>query len=278
MGMLDSLGRSIQIFFLRITGQVDKANKIAMKDPVVIRAVYDEEAKKIAAGLNQAADAASTVIHEQEKLKGALTRKREEHSRSERIMQGALAAAKKRSAELQGQGKTAEDIKVDPDFVRHQTAYVDAQSTVNERKQFIAQLERDIAGYDKQLEATKVAMLKLQREQGKLKGEGAEMAMRLIAAQNRERIAALTAGLKLDDSTGQLRQDIRDLVGEAEAKARVTEELAGTSAEDAEEQYLAQAETSVAMDEFASLVGLAEQVETKTRAPDAPAAAAEKLS
>jgi hypothetical protein len=193
-------------------------------------------------------------------------------------MEGALALARKRSAELQGAGKSVEQIKIDPDFMRHQSAYVDSQSTVKEREEYLVQLDRDIEAYQKQVEQSKATMISLQREQGKLQGEAAEMASRMIGAENRKRIASLTAGLSADGGTAKLRADVRDLVGQAEAQARVTEELAGTNANKAEDEYLAYATNSTAQDDFMAQLGLAEKVETRAPASVTTAPEAEKLS
>ncbi|HAU66145.1 MAG: hypothetical protein UT30_C0002G0057 [Candidatus Uhrbacteria bacterium GW2011_GWF2_39_13] len=278
MAFFGSIGRSWKIFWLRITGKVDEANKLMMKDPTTIKAVYAEEGEKIGKMLNQAAEAVATVIHEQEKLKRTKVTKTEELARSKRVMQGAMAAAKKRSTELQTAGKSLEEIKVDPDFMRHQAAYVDSQSTVKEREEYLVQLDRDIETYQKQVEQAKTTMVSLQREQGKLQGEAAEMAARMIGAENRKRIASLTAGLSMDGGTAKLRADVRDLVGQAEAQARVTEELAGTNANKAEDEYLAYATNSVAQDDFLAQLGLAEKVETRPSATVTNALQAEKLS
>ncbi len=278
MAFFGSIGRSWKIFWLRITGKVDEANKLMMKDPTTIKAVYAEEGEKIGKMLNQAAEAVATVIHEQEKLKRTKVLKTEELAKSKRIMEGALAAAKKRSAELQTAGRSIEQIKIDPDFMRHQAAYVDSQSTVKEREEYLIQLDRDVETYQKQIEQAKATMISLQREQGKLQGEAAEMAARMIGAENRKRIASLTAGLSADGGTAKLRADVRDLVGQAEAQARVTEELAGTNANKAEDEYLAYATNSVAQDDFMAQLGLAEKVETRTATPVASAPETERLT
>ncbi|MBI2473139.1 hypothetical protein HYV70_01120 [Candidatus Uhrbacteria bacterium] len=278
MGVFSSLGRSWKIFWLRFSGNVDEANKLMMKDPATIKAVYAEEGEKIGKMLNHSAEAVSAVIYEQEKLKRIKTIKTEELAKSRQRTEGALALAKKRSTELQNAGKSIEQIKADPDFMRHQSAYIDSQPTIKEGEEYLLQLDRDIDAYQKQVDQAKATMISLQREQGKLKGEAAEMASRMIGAENRKRIAKLTAGLSADGGTAKLRADVRDLVGQAEAQARVTEELAGTNANRAEDEYLAYAIKSSADDDFLAQLGLAEKVETRTATPVASAPETERLT
>ncbi len=276
--MLNALGRYFAAFGYLITGRIDKARKALETDPNVIRATFDDIVREKQTRIQEFMSAVATLIRQQEAKKGEKARLEEELKRHRQVMDGAKAMAQRRVTLLQGQGKTPAEIMADPEVLKHQGAYTDVKSTIATKEGRIAQLVTGIATAQGQIDKHKINLERMQREIGELKAEAGDAVARVISATEEKALADMLMGLSTSDRTGERLSSIREVVGQAEAEARVSSELAGTDAAVSESQYLASAHEAQASIEFAALLGLAEQVETKTRVPDAPAAAAEKLS
>ncbi|HLD71188.1 MAG TPA: hypothetical protein VI873_01060 [Candidatus Peribacteraceae bacterium] len=260
--MFRAIGRYFTAFLYLITGRIDRARKTLETDPHVMAASYDDIIREKRARIQQYMGAVSTLMAQQEKKKEELKRLNEEATRLEKIMAGALAAAKKRAAELQASGKSLEDIKHDEAYLKHQGAFRDTSTTLEEKKSRIASLSTDIKGYDGQIANHTLQLQSLQREMEKLKTEAADSVARIISATEQKQLADMLSGLSTDNSSERL-AGIRSAVAEAEAGAKISTKLAGTDAKAAEAEYLVYAETSVADDEFARLVGLSKQVDDR---------------
>jgi len=268
--MFRAIGRYFQAFLYLITGRIDRARKTLEIDPHVMAASYDEIIREKRERIQQYMKAVSTIMAQQEKKKEEVRRLSEETARQEKIMAGALAAAKKRAAELQTAGKSPEEVKHDEAYLKHQGAFRDTSTTLEEKKKRVHDLTGDIKGYDGQVANHTLQLQGLQREMEKLKTEAADSVARIISATEQKELNDMLTGLSSDTSSERL-SGIRAAVAEAEAGAKISSKLAGTDARAAEAEYLVYAETSAADDEFAKLVGLSVQVEDANKADKAVA-------
>lgn len=278
MGMFDSIGWSIKIWFLEMTGRVDEANKLRMKKPVVIRAVFDEALAAKKTKVQEFMKAIAGLMKNQENKKSEKERLNAEVARHEAVMQGARALALKRTKVLQAAGKTNEEILKDPEVLKHQGAYTDMKSTTATKKARITQLEEGIARLQGQIEQHTISLEALHREVQSIVSEADDAVARQIAATQEKELADYLAGLSTKDSSDAMLNQVRDVVKQSEAEAEVASHLAGTGTAVTEANYLAEAAEAEASSEFAELLGLAEKVETSAKAPDAPAPEPEKLS
>lgn len=266
--MFRAIGRYFMAFLYLITGRIDRARKVLESDPHVVAATYDEVIREKRGRIQHYMEAVSTLMAQQEKKKGEVKRLTEESARLDKIMAGALAAAKKRASELQSAGKSQEDIKHDEQYLKHQGAYRDTSTTLAEKKQRIAALEGDIKTYEGQISSHTLQLQGLQRELENLKGEAADSVARIISAKEQKQLSDMLSGLSTDTGSERL-AGVRDAVAEAEAGAKISGKLAGTDAKVAEAEYLSYAESSAADDEFASLVGLSAAKEDAAKGKDA---------
>lgn len=235
------------IKWLKMTGRAEEAAERAMRDKHAIKGAYAQEANKIAEALNSAEDGLSTLMHEASKIEGRLERQRALLSKKERITAAAKRAALNRAKAL----GSAEAAKMDDEYRRHDTNRRSASAEVKTLTETIGQLEGDLAAFKDQIAKGKALYQRLERERQELKGEGAQMVMRLVNAETRKRMQNTFDGIGADRDES-FRAMARNAVGKAEAEADLREELSGMSADQADDEYLADAasyETDSEMDE-----------------------------
>ena len=207
-----------------LTGQLDSARRTLDTNPHVMRAKYDE------------------II-------------RDKTNRIQQYKQ-AVAGLIAQVNELQAQGKTQDEVKLDEDYMRCLAAYNDFNSTLAEKQERINELESDIEDYGNKVKEHKVQLQHLVREIDKLKAEAADAVAEIITAKQEKDIADAFSGIVEDGSEKEL-QDMRKLRQEVKAEARISKEMAGTDAKAQEAEFLEYARTSVSNSEFDTLVGLA---------------------
>ena len=150
--MFKQLWKLLRVMGLALTGRIVEARKVWNTNPHAIRANFEDLIAKARENALARAEAASSTKMQVAKKKAELKKKTEARNKASRIMTGALKAAKARAAELQAEGKTPEEIKQDPDYLRHQSAYTTKREVVGKDEERIAQLERGIAERTKKYE------------------------------------------------------------------------------------------------------------------------------
>ncbi len=260
--MFRAIGRYFTALGYLFTGRIDKARQALETDPNVIRATYDDVVREKKNRIQEFMAAVATLIRQQESKKAEKARLEDELKRHEAVMAGALAMARKRTALLQAQGKTVEEIKADPEVLKHQGAYMDVKSTSEHKRARIEALVAGIARAQEQIDKHKINLERMSREISDLKSEAGDAVARVISAQEEKALADMLSGLSNSDRTGERLASVRDVVSQVEAEARVSSELAGTDAAVTESEYLAHAVESQAADEFSQLLGLSEAVDS----------------
>lgn len=266
--MWKALSRYLSALGYLFTGRIDKARAALETDPNVVRATYDDVIREKKGRIQEYMSAIATLIRQQESKKQEKERLEGELKRKEQVMAGAMSKAKKRLAALGGDQAAA---KADAEFMKWQGAFTDAKTTVEEKRQRIAQLDQDIATAQQRIDKHKLGLETMQREIGKLKSEAGDAVARVISAKEEKEMADMLAGLS-EDGTAERLSSIRDAVGQVEAEARVASELAGTDASATEAELLAEAAEDAAVDSFfAELSGGNTETEvTAPATPDAP--------
>ncbi len=259
--MFGAIWRYFRAVGYLLTGRVDAARKVLDTNPHVVRATYDHIVREKRSRVNQYKDAVATLIAQKEKKVQAVGNLTADIQKLERLKTGALAKAKQRIAELQGGGKSMEEIQHDEDYIRCQSAYQDFNTTLSEKTARIAELEAEIADGTGRIGEHKVQLQHLLREIDKVKEEAADTVADMITAKEEREVADLLTGLSEDRASEELRR-MRDLRQEVKADAQISKELAGTDTRSQEAEFLSYARSQQSQDEFAALVGLAEQEES----------------
>lgn len=249
-----------------LTGQIDSARRVIDQNPHVVRAKYDQIVRDKVNQIHIYKQAVAGLIAQQETKIAKVKTLSEEVANLERLKAGALAKAKQTVENLTKAGKTKEEIHANEDYLKCLSAYNDFSSTLTEKQDHIAELEKDIATYAKGIGDHKVQLQQLLRDVEKLKSEAADAVADLITAKQERDLADMISGIAKDGSAEEL-QRLRQMRQEIRAEARISKEMAGTDTKAQEAEFLEYARKSAASTEFDSLIGLAEKSEPKTPAP-----------
>jgi len=264
--MFGALFRWFKAVGYLLTGQMDSARRVIDQNPHVVRAKYDQIVRDKVNQIHTYKQAVAGLIAQEENKLAKVKQLSEEVNNLERLKAGALAKAKQTVEQLTKAGKTKEEIHATEDYKKCLAAYNDFSSTLTEKQDRIAELERDIAGYAKAIGDHKVQLQQLLREVEKIKSESADAVADVITAKQERDLADMLSGIAKDGSAEEL-QRLRQMRQELKAEARISKEMAGTDTKAQEAEFLEYARRSTASTEFDALVGLAGASEAKTSAP-----------
>jgi hypothetical protein len=264
--MFGALGRWFKAIGYLLTGRIDSARRTLDADPHVLHAKYDAVIREKVNRIHLYKQAVAGLIAQQEQKMAKVKQITDEVTNLERLKAGALAKAKQTVERLKAGGKTDDQIKEDEDYKRCLAAFNDFSSTLAEKKDHIAEVEKDLATYAKSIGDHKVQLQQLLREVDKLRAETHDAVADIITAKQEKEIADMLAGIA-QDGTAQELQNMRQLRQEIRAEARISRELAGTDTKVQEAEFLEYARRTAASTEFDSLVGLGSKPATETPTP-----------
>jgi len=264
--MFGALFRWFKAVGYLLTGQMDSARRVIDQNPHVVRAKYDQIVRDKVNQIHTYKQAVAGLIAQEENKLAKVKQLSEEVNNLERLKAGALAKAKQTVEQMTKAGKTKEEIHATEDYKKCLAAYNDFSSTLTEKQDRIAELERDIAGYAKAIGDHKVQLQQLLREVEKIKTESADAVADVITSKQERDLADMLSGIAKDGSAEEL-QRLRQMRQELKAEARISKEMAGTDTKAQEAEFLEYARRSTASTEFDALVGLAGASEGKTATP-----------
>lgn len=169
------------------------------------------------------------------------------------IKEGAQAAMQKRVDTLRGAGKSKDEILGDTEFLKHKAAFEDASSTLTEVKARFDEKDGDLKAKEKQIAQFKAELQQMQRQNDSLREEKQEALADVAIAQQQEAINATLNGIPQDTADQDL-QKARDARKRVSNRAKISAELAGNDAKNAESEYLQYAEKNKANKELDSLL------------------------
>ncbi len=245
-----------------LTGQIDSARRVIDANPHVVRAKYDQIVRDKVAQIQTYKQAVAGLIAQQENKMAKVKQLTDDVQQLERLRAGALGKAKQMVDQLTKQGKAKEEIQQSEDYKKCLAAYNDFSTTLAEKQDHIAGLEKDLAAYAKAIGDHKVQLQQLLRDVEKVKAEAADAVADVITSQQEKDLADMLSGIAKDGSAEEL-QRLRQMRQELKAEARISKEMAGTDAKAQEAEFLEYARKSAASSEFDALIGLGEKAETK---------------
>lgn len=257
--MFRAVWRLFRAFGYLITGKFDKARMALMQNPNVMQANYDEVIRDKVGRLGTYKSAVAGLISQQEAKTDTLKALTNDVQKQEQLKAGAAAKAKGIVAK---HGGNAEAIKNDPEYMKCQAAYRDFSSTLEEKQKRITDIETDLHRLGISIQTHKNSITGLLREVDALKAEKHEAVAEVISAKEEKEIADMLSGISEDKSAKEL-QELREVRRLARADARVSREVAGVTAKQAEDEFLNYAQVSVVDNEFDKLIGLPAPTETK---------------
>ena len=265
--MFKAVGRWIKAVGYLLTGQIDAARRTLDTNPHVVRAKYDEIITAKLSSIHQYKQAVAGLIAQKENKVSKVKTLTEEVEKLERLKAGSLAKAKQTVEKLKAAGKPMEEIKHDEDYLRCLSAFNDFSSTLNEKQDRIAELEKDVEEYSQRVGEHKVQLQSLMRDIENLRAESHDAVAEMITAKEEKEIADTLSGIAKDGTSEEL-QRMRQLRQEIKAEATISKELAGTDTKVQEAEFLEFARQSTATNEFDALIGLADSVESANPVED----------
>ena len=259
--MFKALGRLFKSFIYLITFQLNKISEVWGSSPGAIAASYDDIKSQHTKSIHQVKRAVASIMGVQEKKKARLKQLEEDIEKQKKLMAGAQAMGKKRVAQLQSQGVAPEAIMQDAEYVKCGSAFKDFMSTAEAKTEEAEQLADEIDENDKQLADYEAQLHEMVRELKQIDQEKSSTIADVTIAKQQAEANDLIAGISRSSSTEE-RQRLQDMRQRLKAEAKISAKLAGADADRAEKEFLEYAETEVATDEFAKLMGLAAEAET----------------
>lgn len=254
--MFRALGRWISAIGYLITGNLDAARRALDVNPHVVRAKYDEIIVEKTKRIQQYKQAVAGLIAQQEMKVAKVKTLSEEIGKLEKLKAGALAKAQKEVEKLRSAGRSEEEIKQNPEYLKCLGAFRDFSTTIEEKNRHVAELEKDIAGYQANIAQHKTQLEHQLRDLEKVKSEAADAVADMISATHEKEISDTISGISQDRTNEELAR-LRSLRQEIKAEVRVSKELAGTDVKQQEAEFLKYAADTESSDEFDALIGLA---------------------
>lgn len=263
--MANGFTRFFKSIWYTLSGRAHESADRMMENPEAVRGAYEDIIKDKKGNIQRYKQAIGQLIALVEQKKSTVKTLTDEIDRLEELKSGAIAKAQQTAAQLQGEGLTPEQVKLNADYTRCVTAYQDFNSNLTEKSNRITELESEIENAQTDIESHKLQITSLHRDLDKIKSEQSEAVADLITAKEQEEIADMLSGISLDGTSAELTR-MREVREKAKARSKVAQELAGTDSKSEEEEFLTAARTSATSDEFDALIFGAQQTDTKTQA------------
>jgi chromosome segregation ATPase len=187
-------------------------------------------------------NALSEVETAVEQKRNRLEQVKKQKKQSEHALEGALSLYEQ--AQASGDKKQMEDAETDGNSFRAEVNKFTEQET---------ELNTDIADQEGRLNKLEGRLSSMQAEISKLSGEKADAISDFVSNKKLIEASERLMGLKSRMDEGPL-DAVRKANQELAAKARVSNRLAGTDAQDKREKYLKAGETSAASTDFQKMI------------------------
>lgn len=245
--------RYIKALWYMITGRFSSATEALQANKHVMSATYDKSIGKANARFNTVKNAVAELMSIEQTRLQEIKDLQAREAKLEKIKAGSQAAMQRRLNSLKKEGKTKEEIVVDAEFLRHQSAYKDASSSLSEVSARCDEKEVDLEERQNQIATYKSELQSMQRQQAALKEEKSEAIADVAVAEQMDSLNSVLAGIS-EDSTDKDLAAAREARKKVKAKAAITTELAGNDSKLAENEYLDLAASSEVDDELNNLL------------------------
>ena len=266
--MANGITRFFKAIWYTLTGRAHETADRMLEKPEAIRGAYEDIISDKKEKIQRYKQAIGQLIALVEQKKSAVKTLTDEVSNLEELKSGAIAKAQQTAADLQKEGMSPEEVKQHTEYTRCVTAYQEFNTNLQEKEGRITDLESEIETSQADIDSHKIQITTLTRDLDKIKNEQSEAVADLITAKEQEEIADMLSGISTDGTSAELTR-MREIREKAKGRSKVAQELAGTSSESQEQEFLAAARSSSTSDEFDALIFGAQQTDTKIEAEPA---------
>ncbi len=224
--------RYIKALWYFCTGRFSAAAEALQSNKYVMSATYDASIEKGAARFNTVKDAVAELMGIEQTRIQEIKTLQEKEDMLNKVKTGALQAMKRTQKELLNSGKSKDEIVADGDFLRHQSAYKDASSSLEEVSARCDEKEDDLEERRAQINTFKTELQGMQRAQRDLKEEKHEALAETAVAQQMMEVNDVLSGIAEDSADKDLAA-ARAARKRAVAKSKISAELTGNDAKHA---------------------------------------------
>jgi DNA repair exonuclease SbcCD ATPase subunit len=263
-----SMWRWVQINIFRVEGVINEASDKLTEDPHVIDQIFRKAISGDSKSIQMMKDAVASLDARRIDLETDLKNMREELQEMIEALDGAKSVGEERAKELQAAGKSMDEILADPEFIEAQEFYEDQKSTIVEREARITEREDRIGEINNVLEEKELQLKELHRRLEKLKLERHERSADAVFDRQMADVADAIAGINTEGHRKDLAA-ARQASNRLKASAKLSNKLAGMDGRSQREKFRQKAQKKKAASEFASLVGVAKNLEDTAKADTA---------
>lgn len=257
-----AIGRFFRAVLYTFAGNVSYWSQIWESNASFIDAEYDDFEKEGKQNINQLTNAVAEIlglVKEKEDRQDIVTDKIADLKEK---LTGAKAAGEKRANLLKQQGKTIEEIKLDPEIIRFNGWNHDFTTTLATLQEEEATIKKELETYQTSLSRYKVKLELAHAELKKIKVERIETKADLAAAESARRVNEALLGIG-ESKSAERRQRIQENRRKTTNRAAVQGELAGIATHNAEDEFLKYARENESSGDFFEAIGLGDTKEEK---------------
>jgi len=250
--------RYLRALWYFCTGRFSAAAEALASNEYVMAATYDAAIEKSGNRYQTVRNAVAKLVGIEQERVAKIKLLTEKFEKLEKVKQGAAGKAKILAQQLQAQGQTIEQIKSNPEYLKHMAAFQNAATSAKDAETEIQQIEAELDNQRKQIAQYKIQLQNMQRSQKDLQEEKNAAIADVAVAKEMQAVNDVLNGVATDTTDKDL-DAARKARQHAKASAQITAELAGNDAQLAEDEYLHFAADNDASSEFDALIGLTEE-------------------
>jgi len=247
--MFKWLGKLLAAFTGLFYTKADALNE----NKYVVKKTFDSAQSQLTDRINTITNALGSLIGSNEEKLQKIKDLEAKCDELERVQIGAQKMAQKRAQELQKQGKSKVEIQNDPEYIKCRTGYQDATSTLEQRQQRIAELESNIEQQQSVITDHQSQLQTLKGDLEKLHEEEHETIADMESSKAIESASKMLAGVAqstVDEDLADVRKARQRIAG----RAKASQQLAGTDAQRATDDFLKFAQQEEAASAFDDLM------------------------
>lgn len=259
--MFRAIGKFFRTIGYLFTGKINRISEIWARNPAVVAATFDRATDEMTSNVNKYMNALAQMVTTEEKKKAQL---KDVNEKIAKLTNQKAAAGAKAKQLVDSLGGDVEKVKANPEYSINLNAYTKFATELEEKAKQAEEIEGELEQTIKNIAEHRIQLQSWQRKIQKLKEEKSETIADILAAEQEKKIADMLSGI----SEGTMEKDLqgmRDARIQAKADARISRELAGSSNEKFENEYLNYATASQAASEFDQLIGLTKETNNETK-------------
>lgn len=192
------MAKSVSRFFNTISNKFFKRSKRGGHSKVIkaetIQFAYDVLIRFKEMNIQQYKSAVGMLIAHIEIKKGTLSSLEADIDKFTRFIEDIKKKLESTTTELKEEGKSEEEVKQHPDYIRLTTSYKEFETTIDEKKNRLKTIQQELESLHNRIEVFKRQMVQLHRDLVKIQEEQSETIIDIRSKRHEKEIADILAG------------------------------------------------------------------------------------